>query len=182
MNSGAGFRHFMDLAVVARKGIIDWDWMITNLETTSMLEFGQKCFGLIDCWFGIQTPIAEKVNLEFYDMATVKTFKDGVFGFDNSENESSDVINMIRRKDNAFLGKIQMALCQLFPSRWILMDTKIYSYLKRYPVLLPIAWVQRFARGVIGKKNKVFLNSIEKPFIANDIVKKREEIYKKWGL
>jgi len=182
MNSGAGFRHFMDLAVVARKGNIDWDWMAKNLETTGMLKFGKKCFGLIDCWFGIHTLIAEKVNPEFYDMATAKTFEDGIFGFDNSENDDSDVINMIRKKNNAILGKVQIALGQVFPSGRILKTTKTYSYLERFPFLLPFAWIHRGARCVIGKKNKVFLNSIEKTFITNDIVNKREEIYQKWGL
>lgn len=182
MNAGAGFRHYMDIAVVAEKIQIDWDWLTTNLQITGMYEFAQKCFGLTERWFGIQTPISCELEPGFCDMATNKTFDDGIFGFDNTDNEDSDVVNMVRKKKFSILGKIQMALSHLFPAGWIMKEMKPYSYLKKCPVLLPIAWMHRLVRGIIGKKDRVLINRMKSAFVSNEIIDKREEMLKKWGL
>ena len=182
MNSGVGFRQFMDLSVVAQSIEIDWEWLENNLKKTGMFEFAKKCYGFIDRWFGIHTPLSEKVDDQFYEQATEKIFADGIFGFGNGENANSYVINQIRHNRFPKIGMIRLAFSQLFPSRKELKDTDPYTYLGKYPILLPIAWIHRMIRGSNVKKLKVVTNVIKNSFISNDQIEKRVNMLNKWGL
>ena len=182
MNSGVGFRQFMDIAIVTQKAEIDWRWMEDNLKKTKMLDFAKKCYGFIDRWFGIQTLIADDVDSEFFEQATKKIFADGVFGFGNQENEDSLVINQVRHNRFPKLGMIRLAIRHIFPSRIELKNTKPYTYLNKYPVLLPIAWIHRMIRGSKKQKTERIIEAIKGSFTSNEQIKKRMDMLNKWGL
>ena len=182
MNSGAGFRQFLDLAVVAKKADIDWDWLVAKLKETDMMEFAEKCYGFINRWFGINTPIAVPVDNDFFEMATQKIFADGIFGDDNKENEDSAAINQIRNKRFPKLGIIRMILSRVFPPCKELENIRPYTYLQKCSALLPVAWIHRFIRGVNQKKDRVLVDDIRKCLVPKEKIDKRSEILQKWGL
>ena len=182
MNSGAGFRQFMDLAVVTEKAQIDQDQFQRELAATGMLDFARSCFGFLERWFGVHTELEKEPDDEFYDSATEKIFADGIFGFDNEENKDSEVINKIRKKHFPKLGMFRMAMCRLFPSCSKLENVEPYTYLKKCRLLLPVAWVHRMIRGNIKKKEKEIFTSIRKSFTTHDSIEKRKEMLRKWGL
>ena len=182
MNSGAGYRHFMDLAIVAKKTDIDWEWLKRYLKITGMFKFARKCYGFIDQWFGIRVPISEKIDDEFYEDATQRIFRDGVFGFDNPENRENMVINQIRNKRLPKIGMIKMALHNIFPSRNELRQNDQYKYLNVHPALLPIAWIHRMIRGNNSEKRKSMSKAIKRTFITNEKIDERRDMLMKWGL
>ena len=175
MNSGVGFRMFMDLAVVAVKMHIDWTGIQDNLKNTGMLEFAKKCYGFIELWFGIRTPIKEKIESLFFEEATQKIFKDGVFGFDNYENRTNVTANILRNSKHPKLSLFHLYVKELFPSWKLLSGTSAYNYLNNSKLLLPIAWIHRLCRNVGKRKSKLMIASM------NDY-DKRMTWLEKWGL
>ena len=182
INSGVGFRHFLDIAIVAQKVKMDWKWIEDNLKKTEMSDFAKRCYGFIFRWFGVQTPLMSDIDNAFFEQATEKIFADGVFGFGNKENDDSLVINQVRHDRFPKIGMIRLALCSVFPGRKELKDTIPYTYLDKYPVLLPIAWFHRMIRGSKkGKTNNIILD-IKNSFTSKDQIEKRIEMLNKWGL
>lgn len=182
MNSGVGFRMFMDLAVVAEKTHIDWAMLQEKLENTGMLEFAKKCFGFIEQWFGIQVPLADNIDDIFYEEATQKIFADGLFGFDNSDNIGSGVINQIRKQRFGKITTVRIIAKEVFPSHKKLKYEKQYTYLNKYPVLLPIAWIQRACRGIKQSKMKTALCQMRRTFVSREQLEKRNDMMRKWGI
>ena len=182
MNSGVGFRHFLDIAIVAQKVKIDWNWIEDNLKKTEMSDFAKKCYGFIYRWFGIQSPLSMDIDNSFFEQATEKIFADGVFGFGNKENADSLIINQVRHDRFPKLGMIRLALCSVFPGRKKLKDTLPYTYLNKYPVLLPVAWIHRMIRGSKKGKTDNIIKAIKDSFTSNSQIEKRIEMLNKWGL
>lgn len=90
LNSGVGFRQFMDLAVeVKNNNRLDWGFIEKTLADLSNLEFSKRCFWLIEKWFGITTPLETDEYDDFFEFATERVFRNGVFGFDNEENKDN---------------------------------------------------------------------------------------------
>ena len=182
MNSGAGFRQFMDLAAVIPKIGPDWPWLEENLQKTGMLAFARKCFGFLYRWFGTETPITELPDELFYEEATQKIFADGIFGFDNAENRDSEVVNQVRDKRFPGLGMLRIAFHQVFPSRSELETLEPYTYLSRNGILLPVAWIHRVIRGHNKKKGKNIMSRIRQSFISGERIDRRNDMLRKWGL
>ena len=180
MNSGVGFRQFMDLAIVVQKKEIEWTWVSTKLNELGLLPFAQRCFGFVRRWFQIETPIAIDIDNDFYEEATQKIFIDGVFGFCNTDNMDATIINEIRGRKLPGLKKTMMLLAKVFPPVDELEYVGYYNYLQKCPALLPIAWIQRWIRGIYTKEYN--LNSMKKFFVSNKRVDQRNSFFKKWGL
>ena len=182
MNAGAGFRQFMDLAVSAEHLNIDWIWVENKLKELSMLTFAKQCYGLINKWFGIATPLMWEIDEVFFESATSKTFEDGIFGFENAENKNSEVINQVRNRRFQRWHMIKVAVKELLPERKMLESLKTYEYLKKYPILLPAAWIHRVIRGKRKKKGKKVFLKLRQSFVSENDIRQRDEVLKKWGL
>jgi hypothetical protein len=95
--SGSGFRAYMDMAILGREAVgMDWDYISKELEQLSLREFAATCMTLCERWFGTSSPMGlEKADEEFLVSVTEKTFRDGVFGLENSENVEADTAKQI---------------------------------------------------------------------------------------
>ena len=182
MNSGIGFRYFLDLAVVTQHIDIDWDYVAKNLATMGMIDFARKCYGFIYNWFEIETPLVESIDKEFYEEATNRIFVDGVFGFNNPDNLHNVLINEVRKKKLPRVKMIRLALRKIFPSHKELENTEPYTYLNKNSFLLPFAWLHRTIRGIRRDKGETLLVSLKKSFIADENIERRNAMLKKWGL
>lgn len=175
MNSGVGFRMFMDLAVVAEKAHIDWYILEDNLKKAGMFEFAKKCYGFIGRWFGICVPITAAIDDAFFEEATQKIFADGVFGFDNYENKTNISVNKVRNNKYPKLSLLHLSVKECFPSWKLLSGTSTYKYLRNNKLLLPSAWIHRLYRNVGKRKTKMKVATAHK-------YEERMLMMEKWGL
>ena len=180
MNKGVGFRQFMDLTVVAQKAAINWEWVEERLKETGMLEFAKRCYGFIYKWFSIRTPIMDEPDESFFEEASIKIFEDGVFGFGNIDNEDAALINQVRFKRYPKVEMARIAIRKVFPRYKDLKYVTAYSYLQKYPLLLPCAWIQRFCRGMKKDRWGALLLSIQRSFVENEKIAHRKRILDKW--
>lgn len=182
LNSGVGFRQFMDLAVMTKsEPALDWKWINEKLDELGLKTFSSVCFAFVQRWFSITAPIdMTDIEEEFFEDATEKIFSNGVFGFDNTENVVNAAVNAARNNKIHLLGMIKGALKYVFPSYKDLSDKKFYPYLAGRPYLLPVSWIHRFIRGIwsFGRAKK----NMRLKFTTADTIKERDRYLKKWDL
>ena len=188
INSGAGFRAYLDMAVTVKSwsGSLDWPWIIDELKKLQLFTFTKTCFTLCEYWFDIVMPL-EKGPPEraFLEEVTQKTFEDGIFGFDNSENENAASAREIKREEEKGhsygFGSVKLLLRKLFPPYRDLQLVPWYSFIDGKPWLLPFVWVYRFFYcGIRKLRHSVKL--LTEPFTKKKDVVKRQKLMKEWGL
>jgi len=186
MNSGVGFRQFMDLAVVAdaKRDSVDWDWVENELNRLDLLRFAGNCFGFCKRWFGTQSPLpAAEVEDDFFEAATEKIFIDGIFGFENDENTKNTAINEARKSAGSnWVSMLRMATRRAFPGYQTLIKSEHYAFLKGKPLLLPAAWIYRIFRGVFRGKVDTGVKLVSESFASKEAYNKRNDMLNKWGL
>ena len=184
MNRGVGFRMFMDLAVMtARAESLDWAWIEHELVSLDMLKFGQVCFGLIDSWFAIRAPILyPPLDKCFVETVTEKIFVNGIFGYDNSENDDNSAVNHIKEKGGAnYLARCRFLIRSIYPSYNSMANSPYYHFVRGRPWLLPVAWLYRVFRLMRGKTKSVH-EILKRINTSKDTIDAREEELRMWGL
>lgn len=186
MNSGVGFRQFMDLAVVAdaKRDAVDWTWVENELNRLDLLRFAESCFGFCKRWFGTQAslPVAEPED-GFFEAATEKIFIDGIFGFENEENRSNTAINTARKSSHPkLLTMLGTAIGKVLPGYQTLIKSEHYAFLVGKPLLLPAAWIYRIFRGIFRGKTGVGVRLVGESFASKEAYDKRDNMLNKWGL
>ena len=184
MNDGAGFRQFLDIATVAKNDpLLDWGWIAEKLEYLDLLQFAKTCFGLIECWFGIQAPMEyPKVDQMFLDKASRRIAENGVFGFNDKSNSNNGVYNqLINYKGPRWMGRLLIVKERMFPSYEFLRVGENYAFLDGKPWLLPAAWCRRFHLMIKGETTGAH-KIIEKTFASEKEIDQRIEELRQWGL
>ncbi len=179
MNSGVGFRQFVDLAMLIKNAELNWKWIEIKLEEIELINFARVVFAFIKRWFNISAPIELAViDDRFYEDATSTIFKNGIFGFDNEDNEDAMNINVgiVQGKK----GQLLLAIRKIFPSYQIMRNIKKYSFVDRRPFLLPVAWLYRFI--CVRKKISSNINEVSDFFPSNEKAENRKSMYRQWGL
>ena len=183
INMGVGLRQFMDVAVMEREDL-NWSWIEEKLWELDLWAFSEKVFALNEVWFGIAPPLSiESVDQSFIEEATELILRNGVFGFDNEENQHNNAVNIVKSEGSDFITRSRRVLHVVFYpySEMIMMPQ--YSYLKNRKVLLPFAWVHRAVRAVyLRRADKTMKNIVQQAFVSNDIVEQRSKVLEKWGL
>lgn len=67
MNSGVGFRQFMDLMFTAKTVDLDWKWLTEQLQKLKILNFTRVCLTLCEQWFGVPLPMTTELDSDFYE-------------------------------------------------------------------------------------------------------------------
>lgn len=184
INSGVGFRQFMDLAIVVKNNEIDVEWIKSKLESLELLEFAKKCFYFCEKWFGICVPFkAENISDEFYERSTLKILNDGVFGFANSVNhDNAQIYKMIVSK-NPKIYKLKYMCDKVFPPYSVMIESKKYSFIKNAPVLLPVAWIYRFFICIFRVSAVADFKEKSSPVnVSKKDIDKRNKSLSEWGL
>lgn len=177
MNKGVGLRQFMDIAIVIKYVNLDWEWIENEAEKIEMLSFTKIVLSFCRRWFEIDLPIdTPTLEDEFYECSMRKILKDGLFGFDNEENNASSGANAY-----IFHGKkemIHLLIKHIFPSYKILCEVPFYSFVKGRRYLVPFVWIYRFFR----KRDISFVKEINKKYAKEDQIIERENLYKQWRI
>ncbi len=141
--SGAGIRMYLDFAFVLKKqrDVIDWAKVLEELKKTELDQFFCLVMTATAKWFGLALPEeilpAEDAICEELFQYTMEA---GVFGFNNRKLSREQ----IRKGAEAGNGKKNAWRKILFPR--VEEIAKRYTYLKKAPFLLPIAWIDRVFR------------------------------------
>ena len=107
----------------------------------------------------------------------------GVFGFDNEENEHNVVVNIVKSEGNSLKIRSRRVLHAVFYPYSDMIRMPQYSYLKNRKVLLPFAWVHRAVRAVcLRRADKTMKSIMKQAFVSDDIVEQRSKVLEKWGL
>ncbi len=182
--SGSGFRAYMDMAILGREAVgMDWDYISKELEQLSLREFAATCMTLCERWFGTSSPMGlEKADEEFLVSVTEKTFRDGVFGLENSENVEADTAKQMRRFDGPYyIGALKQTVRKLFPAYRDMQLIPWYSFVNGRPWLLPFAWIYRWIYcGTLKMRHS--WKKLAIPFANKTEVEIRQEYLSKWGL
>ena len=184
VNSGAGFRMFMDVAAMIKNAPgLNWEWIEETLRQLGMWKFSQICFALCERWYDVKAPLRfGEIDDIFAEEASEKTFQDGVFGFNNEDNRNNVAINSILTHGKARkLSRTQMVIHHLFPKYMHMRYIPYYSFIEGRPWLLPVAWIYRIVRLLSGKIDSMPSFS-RKVRIPDSEVDAREEEMQRWGL
>lgn len=167
---GSGIRSVIDVQQFLNKmeEKLDWKYINEELRKIELTQFEQHMRNLTAIWFG-----GEK-ETEFYAQLREFIQSSGIYG----TLKNLGVQRAVRAGRKGWKGKMQMWLNVIFlPYKEMKMQ---YPYLLKCPVLLPIAWIQRFFRTIFlrRKKAKRILSSMN---AERDVVKAHQELFEKLG-
>lgn len=169
-SGGSGIRSVIDVQQFLDKmeEKLDWKYIDEELRKIELTQFEQHMKNLTAIWFG-----GEK-ETEFCAQLREFIQNSGIYG----TLENLGVQRAVRAGRKGWKGKMQMWLNVIFlPYKEMKMQ---YPYLLKCPVLLPIAWIQRFFRTIFlrRKKAKRILSSMN---AERDVVKAHQELFEKLG-
>lgn len=138
---GAGIRMYLDLAFFIQVASeMDWPWIKKTIQDIGLEDFASYAFAFVKNVFDVQIPLFFKTpsDTDFNDFLDY-TMEAGVFGFNDRSFGVVEVKNEIRGRTISKKGTL---LHRLFPSAKTIESR--YTYLKKCPLLLPVAWIHRF--------------------------------------
>lgn len=182
-HSGAGFRQFMDLAVIIQQiHTLDWNWIYTTLSNLNLDETAKIWFGLIAVWFDIHAPEAVQLSDSQIHEVTKKIFANGVFGFHDKENLDNYKFNAIYNAKYPQLKMLQRVVQTFFPSYDTVSYVDRYAFVNGKKWLLPAVWIYRAFWGLKNygiRRVNVLLKST---LISPKKFKKKKQILENFGI
>ncbi len=173
-SSGAGIRMYLDLAFYIKKlgNQLNWKMIQAELATLHLTEFFTLTMQAVKHWFGVTPPIAvpeieEDLLLQFETF----TMEGGVFGFEG--RPAGEQLVRKQGERGKALQRIWFPPVKTIQAR--------YTYLQKYPWLLPVAWIDRFLRNQ-NKIGKIVAKTNEIIHTDQKEVQKVREFYRKIGL
>ena len=176
VKTGVGFRQFFDLAIVSKYKKLDWSWIERKLEELDLLSFFKTVVFFINKWFEAEIPVEpNNVDKHFFDYATACIFENGVFGFNNQNNDNNSSINSYWKFGKKGIGYTFIKDLFLPYNRMLCM--KEYQFIKGRKYLIPVAWIYR-----IRNKWKNRTHILKKYTVSKDDISEREYYLKNWNL
>ncbi len=158
---GFGIRQVMDFALWAKaySSTLNAEYIISSLRELSALNFFDAILNICDRYLGLS-----KEELGFADYTPAETSSDemlcdilsgGIYGNTDPVRLHASTITLA-----AANGKKGNIFSALFPP-YIIMKNR-FSYLDKYPILLPFSWACRIVRYLFGKmENKNTAETLE---------------------
>lgn len=139
---GVGIRFLMDIYVYRHLKGINMDSIRQELVKLDLWEFYQNILYLAERWFGNDEQKTE-VNAYVIDALEEYIIQNGTFG----SKENAAALSVEKYGKFGFLWGV------LFPSLKEMQT--MYSWLKRYPILQPIAWGMRGVRSFMYRRQNI---------------------------
>ena len=151
VRSGIGLRQFCDIGLWARAyhSQIDWQRLHDHCASVHAATFAEAAFRIAREYLGIAfdlpAPWDNPIDVEplLHD-----TLCGGVYGSNDYTRLHSSTVTLNAVKSSRD-GQKSSVLASVFPRRNYMAHQ--YAYVKRCPLLLPVAWVQRLARYALEK-------------------------------
>lgn len=139
---GFGLRQVCDILLWARRYACEIDWKRLEEQCTSLRawDFTLAVFALGESWLELDSPVNCACAYEVVPELLEDMLTGGVYGGEELSRKHSATLT-VQAVEADRKGARASVLRSLFPARGAL--TERYPYLKHYPVLLPLAWLQR---------------------------------------
>ena len=131
--SGAGVRMILDLALMIEKLDLDYNWIEASLKTMGLTSFSNYTFGFLSQYLDCHVPIKYEIP-EDLSIFMEYIMQAGTFGHDGRDMG----VSSLKESDSS---KYVQIVRYIFPKAKTI-DAR-YTYLKKRPYLLPVAWVHR---------------------------------------
>lgn len=152
VSSGIGLRQFCDIGLWARTYNSDIDWTLLHEQCASVhaATFAATAFQIARDWLGIDFDLPALWETEVSAEPLLHdTLCGGVYGSNDLTRLHSSTVTLNAVKSSRE-GKRGSVLSALFPNRQY-MERK-YPYVKKAPLLLPVAWGQRMVHYLREKR------------------------------
>lgn len=180
---GAGFRQFLDIAVMIHfhNDLCDWKWIIEKAKKIHIYDFMITVLAFCKRWFEISIPIeVPDIGVEFYEYATEMILENGVFGYGNEDNGLADIEKNSHRYP-MWISRVFSIKQIVFPSYNNLVTSSKYDELKGKPWKLPIVWIKRGWNAL--KWNKKGIETVKRMIVVDStVIEKRKNYLNHWGL
>ena len=184
INSGSGFRAFIDMALMCREcSRMDWDYIREQLDLLELYHFAGRCLRLCEEWFDIKMPLdVEFPEKGFLETITESTFEEGIYGLWKKSNDAAAAAKEIRRSRMPYyIGALKRMIRLLFPKYGDLQLIPWYSFIDGRPWLTPFVWVYRWIFCIVKKRDHS-KRLLTEPFVDKSTVIGRQAYLIKWGL
>ena len=178
VRSGIGARQFCDIGLWARAyhAEIDWQLLHEQCESVHAATFAAAAFRIARDYLGIDfdLPMPWDASIDVEPLLH-DTLCGGVYGSNDLTRLHSSTVTLNAVKSSR-KGRKSTVLRTIFPEKAYLESR--YSYLKKRPYLLPVAWVQRIAHYAGEKKTGADSSASGSIKLA----KERIELMKRYGI
>ncbi len=174
IGSGAGIRNLCDISCFIKeyKNDIDFEFVKNACKEQGFFEIYQYIFCAVKTFYYDDCITVENENIQDNLELFVEYFlANGIYG----KRDNVLITQVAKPDDDSITGYRKI----LFPSVKILRDR--YSYLKKFPILLPIAWIHRLMRAIFKRKYS-FFSMVKGLNSANNFSKERLDKLKKLGI
>lgn len=181
---GIHIHFFVDIALMIKKGNLDWGYVEKTLEELELTEFAKRCFCLTEKWFEIESPIKyDSVDDDFIEVAEKTVFPDVYISMAEGIDDNY-YLNTFSKNNTSVFGKIGMMLKVIFPGYQKMAEK--YPKLKRIGalgyVILPFMWIHRMIDSLFGTTTIRGLKRGIKPLTMGAKQKERKVLLDKWGI
>lgn len=177
METGVGFRQFLDLAVLTLRADLDWEWIRKEAEKLDLFSFIEMVMAFNQRCFNVPSPFStDMIDDPFVEKAVHIVFDDGVFGFENDDNQFNRAINEWKKTGNRFARTGVFFKHVLWPYEKMITMPE-YSWLRGKKYLLPLAWINRAAR-----KSKEWRRLKNRYYASKSIADERYAYLQRWGI
>lgn len=168
----ATFKMVMDIYVMRKQLNLEQSYIEKELSSIGLNEFEKNVRELGRKWFETDVPIQADDSL--FELS------DYILGNRSYGNQSDHVANFAYEAKGS---KVRYFLYAASPSLARLKS--VFSWLRKYPVLLPVTWIIRFVKALLERKHNVvnelsIMKSIDKDSMEQG--KQLSTMFKKYGL
>ncbi|MDD3185468.1 MAG: nucleotidyltransferase family protein [Anaerostipes sp.] len=182
LHSGFGIRQVCDIVIYGKtyENELNWESIDRKLERIYGKGFTSSIFKIGERYFDIHlenikfSQLFEKMKVECEPML-IDLLEGGVFGDSSMTRKHSSTITL-NAVSAAKKNQKHSLLATVFPSKAYLEHR--YEYLKKYPYLLPVAWMNR----IVTYKKQVKERVQDNPYESMELGKQRIELLKKYGI
>ena len=184
LHSGFGIRQVCDIIVYANRygGEIDWDELLTKCRSIHAEVFAAALFDIgerelvFDKEKAQYPEIWRQIDADGRDLLA-DLIAGGIFGDSSMSRKHSSNMTLQAVAADKRGAKQRASLRQsIFPGREYMERT--YTYLKKYPFLLPAAWISRIGKYLIESQGTEHNDAMESIEIGN----KRIDLMKKYKI
>ncbi len=159
-DGGIGIRHFTDLFVYRSANTnMDEEYIRKELEKLCLYDFYINILDTLGVWFEDKEPNDKT------DYITNVIFDSGVYG-KHSKIRIAQTLRTAKQTSNLKNAKIKHYMHVIFPSMEYML--LYYSFLKKYPFLLPVTWAMRFFDILINNRKRALCFYKDMKQISNE--------------
>lgn len=185
-SSGVGIRQILDIGIWENyvRNIISLDNLKYQLDKSGLMTFYCALVLLNQRWFDIEPldNLIDSCNLNENDFEMIESLvlTSGVHGKAKGFNSTlPKFASEGTKNDKKKHIKIKVFFSIVFPAKRKICFT--YTYLNKYPFLLPVAWISRWFRWIFFQPKRS-IRKIKEFKVDNKNISQHVELYQKIGL